>query len=82
MWWNNRIVIMGVEMTKDNKFFILGNVFHQDDTNPVELLCEKDTEKEMSDAVSNLMNGSFPPKNVFVIEGVKRKVFIKSVSVD
>jgi hypothetical protein len=68
-------------MTEEKKFYILGNVFHQDDTNPIELLGDADDENSLSDRISNLMNQSFPPKNIFVIEGVKRKVSISGVSI-
>ena len=68
-------------MVEEKKFYILGKMFHQDDTNPVELLDEADNEKDLSNRISRLMNESFPPKNIFVIEGVKRKVSIKEVSI-
>ncbi len=68
-------------MEENKKFYILGSVYHQDGTNPIELLGEKKKKKEMSDAISDIMNSSFPPKNIFIIEGVKRKIFIKSVLV-
>ncbi len=57
-------------MTEEKKFYILGKVFHQDDTSPIELLGEADDEDSLSDRISSLMNQSFPPKNIFVIEGV------------
>ncbi len=53
---------------------------HQDDTSAIELLGDKETEKETSDFISDVMNRSFPPKNIFVIEGVKREVEIKQVA--
>ena len=68
-------------MSENKKFYILGNVYHQDDTSPVELLGEAETEKELSDKTSIIMNDSFPPKNIFVIEGVRRNVSIGSVSI-
>lgn len=67
---------------KEKKFYILGEVFHQDDTNPIELLGDEDTPKCVSDRISDIMNDSFPPKGIFVIEGVKRKVNIKGVSIE
>lgn len=67
-------------MIEDKKFYILGKVYHQDDTNPIELLGEGKDEIETSKRISDIMNGSFPPKNIFVIEGIKKKVSIKDVS--
>ncbi len=67
-------------MTEKKKFFILGKVFHQDDTNPIELLSERDDEVAVSKEVSRLMNENFPPKNIFIIEGVRRDIHIKDVS--
>jgi hypothetical protein len=68
---------------KEKKFYILGKVVHQDDTDPpTELLGDADTIKGASDRISNIMNQSFPPKGIFVIEGVKRKVNIKGVSIE
>ena len=68
-------------MTEEKKFYILGDVFHQDDTNPTELLGEADDENGLSRRISSLMNQSFPPKNIFVIEGVKHEVSISGVSI-
>lgn len=68
-------------MSEKTKFYILGKVFHQDDTSPIELLGESESEDELSQKVSRIMNGSFPPENIFVIEGIKRKVSIKAVSI-
>ena len=68
-------------MTGEKKFYILGKVFHQDDTSPIELLGEVDDENSLSDRISSLMNQSFPPKNIFVIKGVKHKVSISGVSI-
>lgn len=67
-------------MTEEKKYFILGKVSHQDDTSPVELLWEATTEKDLSIRLSYILNESFPPKNIFVIEGVKRDIEIKGVS--
>ncbi|MCG4635187.1 hypothetical protein, partial [Bilophila wadsworthia] len=61
--------------------YILGDVFHQDDTSPTELLGEADDEDSLSGRISSLMNQSFPPKHIFVIEGVKYKVSISGVSI-
>ncbi len=68
-------------MSEEKKFYILGKVFHQDDTNPIELLGDVDDENSLSDRISSLMNQSFPPKNIFVIEGIKRNVSISGVSI-
>lgn len=68
-------------MTEEKKFYILGKVFHQDDTSPIELLGEADDENNLSGRISGLMNQSFPPKNIFVIEGVKREVAISGVAI-
>jgi hypothetical protein len=68
-------------MTEKKKFYILGDVFHQDDTNPIELLGEVDDEYSLSGRISGLMNQSFPPKHIFVIEGVKHEVSISGVSI-
>lgn len=68
-------------MSENKKFYILGKVCHQDDTCPVELLGEAGTEKELSDKTASIMNDSFPPKNIFVIEGVKRNISVGSVSI-
>lgn len=68
-------------MTGEKKFYILGRVFHQDDTNPIELLGDADDENSLSDRISSLMNQSFSPKNIFVIEGVKHEVSISGVSI-
>lgn len=68
-------------MTEEKKFYILGKVFHQDDTSPIELLGDVDDENSLSDRISSLMNQSFPPKNIFVIEGVKRNISISGVSI-
>lgn len=68
-------------MTEEKKFYILGDVSHQDDTSPTELLGDADDEDKLSDRISSLINQSFPPKNIFVIEGVKRKVSISGVSI-
>lgn len=67
-------------MTEEKKFFILGKVFHQDDTSPIELLSERDDEEGTSKEISRIMNNSFPPKDIFVIEGIKRNISIKEVS--
>lgn len=69
-------------MTKDKKFYILGKVFHQDDSDPIELLGEADDENGVSAEISSLMNQSFPPKNIFVIEGIRHEISIKAVSID
>jgi len=61
------------------KFYILGRVHHQDDTNPIELLGNAITEKEASDLISVMKNRSFPPENIYVIEGRRREVSVKSV---
>jgi hypothetical protein len=68
-------------MTEEKKFYILGKVFHQDDTYPIELLGEEDNEKSLSDRISSLMNQSFLPKNIFVIEGIKHDISISGVSI-
>ena len=68
-------------MIEEKKFFILGKVYHQDDTNPVELLGDAPTESAASDLISDIMNRSFPPVNIFVIEGVLRKISIKGVKI-
>ena len=68
-------------MTEEKKFYILGKVFHQDDTSPTELLDDADTEEKLSTKISDLMNDSFPPKGIFVIEGIRRDVTIKAVSI-
>lgn len=68
-------------MTEEKKFYILGKVFHQDDTSPIELLGGADDENSLSDRISSLMNQSFPPKNIFVIEGVKHEISISEVSI-
>lgn len=49
-------------MTEEKKFYILGKVFHQDDTSPIELLGEADDENNLSGRISGLMNQSFPQK--------------------
>jgi hypothetical protein len=69
-------------MTEEKKFYVLGKVCHQDDTSPVELLGDAETEPATSDLISRLMNGSFPPKSIFVIEGVKKKISIKGVKIE
>lgn len=69
-------------MAEETKFYILGKVFHQDDTSPIELLGDANTIKGASDRISGIMNQSFPPENIFVIEGVKRMVNIKNVSIE
>ena len=66
-------------MTEEKKYYILGKVFYQDDTSPIELLGEATTEDGLSSRVSSIMNGSFPPSNLFVIEGVRKKIEIKEV---
>jgi len=66
-------------MTEEKKYYILGKVFHQDDTSPIELLGEATTENGLSNRISNIMNGSFPPGNLFVIEGVRKEIEIKEV---
>lgn len=45
-------------MTEEKKFYILGDVFHQDDTSPTELLGEVDDENGLSDRISSLVNYS------------------------
>ncbi len=69
-----------IEMAEEKKYYILGNVYHQDDTSPVELLGEAATPSEASTIISRMMNDCFFPKNIFVIEGVKRDIEIKGVS--
>lgn len=68
-----------IEMVEEKIYYILGKVFHQDDTSPMELLGDAGTTSDASDRISNIMNQSFPPKNIFVIEGIKREINIKSV---
>ena len=68
-------------MTEEKKFYILGKVSHQDDTSPIELLGDADDGNNLSDKISNLMNQNFPPKNIFVIEGVKHEISISGVSI-
>lgn len=67
-------------MTEEKRFYVLGKVSHQDDTSPIELLGDKAKEEELSDLISRILNDSFPPKNIFVIEGVRREIKIKGVS--
>lgn len=69
-----------IEM-EEKKYYILGKVHHQDDTSPIELLGDTKTIPEMSKIVSNMMNSGFPPKNIFVVEGVKKDIAIKQVSI-
>jgi len=66
-------------MTEERKYYILGKVYHQDDTSPIELLGDATTIQEASDLISAMMNTSFPPENIFVIEGVKKDIRIKEV---
>lgn len=68
-------------MTEEKRYYILGEVFHQDDTDPIELLGDTDTASDASDRISSIMNQSFPPKNIFVIEGIKREISIEGVSI-
>ena len=68
-------------MTEEKKFYVLGKVYHQDDTSPVELLGDAETESAASDLISRIMNESFAPKNIFVIEGVKKEISIKGVKI-
>lgn len=68
-------------MTEEKKFYIFGNVFHQDDTSPIELLGEADNKNSLSDRICSLINQSFPPKNIFVIEGIKHEISISEVSI-
>lgn len=67
------------EEKKEKKYYILGKVSHQDDTSSVELLGEEKTENGLSNRISDIMNGSFPPSNLFVIEGVRKEIEIKAV---
>lgn len=69
-------------MTEEKKFYVLGKVHHQDDTSPIELLGDEETIEKASDLVSNIMNRSFSPTNIFVVEGVKRKISIKGVYIE
>jgi hypothetical protein len=69
-------------MTEDKKYYIFGKVHHQDETNAVELLGDAMTTEEASDLISGIMNRNFPPENIFVIEGFKRDVSIKSVIIE
>ena len=69
-------------MTEEKKFYVLGKVYHQDDTNPVELLGEAMTKDEASVLVSSIMNRSFGATNIFVVEGVRREVSIKAVNLE
>ncbi len=68
-------------MTEEKKYYIFGKVLHQDDTSPIELLGEATTEDGLSSRISSIMNGSFPPKNLFVIEGVRKEIEIKAVRI-
>ncbi len=70
-----------IKMAKDTRFYVLGKVQHQDDTSPVELLGDAATESEVSSFISGIMNRSFPPENMFVIEGVKREIEMKDVRI-
>lgn len=69
-------------MVEEKRYYILGEVSHQDDTSPIELLGDTDTAPGASDRISSIMNQSFPPKDIFVIEGVKRNISIKGVSIE
>jgi hypothetical protein len=69
-------------MTEEKKFYVLGKVHHQDDTSPIELLGDTETIEKASDLVSDIMNRSFSPINMFIIEGVKRKISIKGVDIE
>lgn len=69
-------------MVEEKRFYILGEVFHQDDTSPTELLGDADNAPDASKRISDIMNQSFPPKGIFVIEGIKRKISIKEISID
>jgi hypothetical protein len=68
--------------TEEKKFYVLGKVHHQDDTSPIELFGDAETIEKASDLVSNIMNRSFSPTNLFVIEGVKRDISIKGVNIE
>jgi len=64
---------------KKIKFYAFGRVHHQDDTNPIELIAEADTEESISTCISQQMNLNFPPQNIFVIRGQRLEVSVKSV---
>lgn len=66
-------------MAEEKRCYVLGNVHHQDDTSPIELLGDAETVEKASDLISDIMNESFPPTNMFVIEGIKRYISIKSI---
>lgn len=69
-------------MVDEKRLYVLGNVFHQDDTSPIELLGDATDVQSASKLISGIMNQSFPPKNIFVIEGIKREISIKEVSIE
>lgn len=62
------------------KYFIIGKVYYQEISGYVEeLLGSADTEEEVSKRICELKNFTFPPKDIFVIEGTKMKVQISAV---
>jgi hypothetical protein len=69
-------------MEKGKRYYILGKVHHQDDTDPVELLGDEETIEKASDLISDIMNRSFRPTNMFVIEGVKKEILVKGVMIE
>lgn len=69
-------------MVEEKRFYILGKVSHQDDTSPIELLGDAADAQDASKRISGIMNQSFPPKGIFVIEGIKRKIGIKEISIE
>lgn len=70
-------------MTEEKRYYVLGSVYHQDDTgSPIELLGDRATEPEVSNLISDIMNRSFAPKNIFVIEGVKKEIKIKDIRIE
>jgi hypothetical protein len=69
-------------MENGKRYYVLGKVYYQDETSRVELLGDEETLEKASDLISDIMNRNFRPENIFVIEGVKKNISIKSVRIE
>lgn len=68
-------------MTEEKKYYIFGTILHQDGTKAIELLGDTITTEEASDRISDIMDRTFPPENMFVIEGFKTIELLDAVIV-
>jgi hypothetical protein len=67
-------------MTEIKRFYVLGDIYHQDDSgSPTELLGDADNLDRVSEIIKGAMDHKYA-KNVFVIEGIRKEIVIDKVS--